>query len=417
MINAPSIADERDGIQLHEPFLERASEADIGFQPHALGGFLTMRIIDLFAPGRPRSDGALAYQISAAAEYIESLSPTNPDTSHLREILRVAESVRTSENQRLLWPPMLAFAYSLEQGLRLAEALDVLDTLLRLREEQETQETVAANLQRGRALRRASCLDEAMAAYTIGGDAALKIGDRHSELLSRIGRAIVMQKLGNLPGSERMLRAVLAEAEALGDRDAAARALHDLAVAVRHQGRSTEAVSYAYKAYVLYERPANRYRALSDLGEALESLGYHAAAEDAFQIILAGEDTPTIRVNAMLELLDIASSTGNRMSFERWRRELDAMQPGLPPDAVVDLDLRTGVGLASFGMLRRGRSYLRKAIRRAEKYNLNEYLFRAERALEEVELPKEPVGEPVGWAADPDVNGVADQLQLLRATI
>ena len=151
-----------DGLRLHEPFLERAAQDGDGGHAQALGAFLVMRVVDQFAGGRSTmGDESLGYQISAAAQFIEDLRPQNPELSHLREILRIADAARSSQNRRMLWPTLLAFAYLLEQELRLAEALDVLDTTLALRDRDEHDEAVAAYLQRGRVLRRSTRLEEA----------------------------------------------------------------------------------------------------------------------------------------------------------------------------------------------------------------------------------------------------------------
>jgi tetratricopeptide (TPR) repeat protein len=260
-------------------------------------------------------------------------------------------------------------------------------------------------------------LDEATRSYAAGGELARRIGDRHSERLSRIGRAIVLQKLGNLPESEKMLREVLADASRDGDRDAEARSRHDLAATLSHQGRAAEAVPLVYQAFCLYERVLDRQRALSDLGMALKRLGHYRAAEDAFHVVLSCQGSPVIRVNTMLELLEISAATRNRVSFERWRRDLGALEESMPPEVRVEYEIELGRGFAAFGQLQRGAGYLEAAIRRAEGHKLNECLFRAEAALNGLAKQPEPPTETVGWADDPAVSDVANELHQLRVVI
>src|SRR5262245_16353877 len=110
---------------MHEPFLERAS-GDGDTRGQALGAFLTLPLIDRVAtePGALKSE-AMAYQLRACASYLDEQHPDSEEITHLREIVRVARTASESGNKRLLWAPMLAFAYWLEQELRLEESLDV----------------------------------------------------------------------------------------------------------------------------------------------------------------------------------------------------------------------------------------------------------------------------------------------------
>lgn len=409
------------GAFLHEPFLERAADPTAaGNGDLSLGAFLTMRLVDQFRPGLIGSHpGALAYQAKATWDFLTGLTSDAPDLNYLREIVRIAESTLKSRNVPMLWPPMLAFAHWLEGELRLAEALDVLDTTTRLASGEPIEEQVAAGLHRGRVLRLAGRLQESRDAYTAAGKLASYMGDTHSELLSRIGRAIVFQRLGNLPEAERMLTAVIDESRQKGDKDAEARARHDRAHGYLLKGRVSDAVPELYIAFELYGQSQRRLRALSDLGIAFKSLSENQAAEDAFQIVLGSECPVEMRVNTMLELLEVAAARRDRMSFERWRREISEVGVSLPPDASVDLELKVGAGLGVFGNRRKAEEHLRKAIQLAEASHLNEYLFRAEEALRN--LPKDRLDKPQpeatpGWIdSEPEIQHVAERLHALRA--
>jgi tetratricopeptide (TPR) repeat protein len=405
---------------LHAPFLERAEPGRNAASEQALGAFLTMRVIDQFADS-PREAAALSHQIRATTDFLRNLHPQTNEICHLEQIVSAAETAHQSGETWLLWSPLTTFAAWLERQLRLAEALDVLDTALRVAKSlRDSGAAMSMELQRGRVLRCAGRAREATQAYAAAGELATEHGDTHTELLSRIGRGIVLRQVGNLPAAERLLTEVYDDALALRDRDAQARSQHDLAVNHVLQERPDEAVVAAYRAYQTYDESENKQRALADLGTALERLGHYTAAKDAFELVLAGSIPMGMRVRIVLELLGLAATTQDRVSFELRRREIEAVDAELPPSTMVDYEIKMGCGLVAFGRQQKAKKYLESAIRRAEEHHLNESLFRAETALRDIdaratEKPSAP--QHVDWEQSyPDVSEVADALHALLIT-
>ncbi|MFQ5704970.1 MAG: hypothetical protein ACE5HT_13220, partial [Gemmatimonadales bacterium] len=272
----------------HRPFLERAGSSlghDSG--QHCLGAFLTMRLVDQFAAQyEDINTEATAYQIRATEDFIRNLHPQTAEVKSLLEIVRMASTAMQEGDRRVLFPPLLAFAYWLEDDLRLDEALDVLETTTQLSDATDGDQEVATFLQKARVLRLGGYFDHATEAYALAGEMAARIGDYHSERLSRVGRAIVMQKTGNLADSEKALRQIRSDCVAAGDVIAEAHCCQDLAVALHLMRRSQEAVPLLFRASQLYEAPLARARALSDTGVLLKELGYLEAAEHAFSLVL-----------------------------------------------------------------------------------------------------------------------------------
>lgn len=405
---------------LHEPFLRRASdqEHDPGGGA-ALGGFLTMRLVDSLSQrmGRISAEG-LHYQLRATADYLEELQPRTTEVNHLLEIVRIGESVLETKSPRLLWPPMLALAHWLEGELRLDEALDVLQTALCISDGRDAEEEVATYLQRGRVLREAGRFEEARESYVVGGEMAVAIGDRHSELLSRIGKAVVSQKVGNLREAEQMLRAVLEEARECEDRDAEARACHDLGITLESLGRSLEAVPLVFRAFELYEQRIQRLWALSDLGTLLKNMGHYVAARDALTIVQGSDVSAETRTNVGIELMDIAAYTDDRVAFERWRKKVQDTVEG-SPYLEADFELKVGKGLLLFGKPRTAVVHLKAAMKIAEAADLNQLYFLAEKALEEVQSgtqPSKAAHDADSYVTHPEVHAVADRLHALRVS-
>jgi len=377
-----SLQPQQFGSWLHEPFLARASEPGSELGRHALGAFLTLRLADRFRPDEdPPHPLALAYQVRATRDYLLDLHPQNAEVSHLMEVVRLADAVQQGGARSMLEPPLLAYAFWLEEDLKLAEALDVVETALGLNDGTSPTEEIAALLQRARVLRLLGQFDDARTTYESARSRAVSVGDTHSTLLARIGDAIVMRQLGNLPDSEKALTAILQEAEALGDRDVQARAHHDLGAIYNNRDQAAKSIPHLYRAFEFYERPAHKLRALSDVGEALKREGRYAAARDAFNAALRSPASHEMRVHTMILLMELSALVGDRVSFARWRREIVAAKEELPPERSADFHLLQGIGCASFGQLREAAHSLRKAIAISEQYHLNEYTFRAEAAL------------------------------------
>ena len=373
-------------LGLHEPFLQRAATNEAHDDGGAgLAAFLAMRLVDQFCAGdKELNTDAVKYQCNATKNFVADIRPQTDTTSLLSEIIVVADSALEARDRRLLFSPLLAFAYCLEQEVRLEEALDVLETALRLSDGRDADEEVAAYLQQGRVLRLSGSLHEALTSYQSGGDMARRLGDTHSELLSRIGCGIVSRIFGNLPESEKLLRATIADASALSDRDAEARACHDLAGTLHFAGRGAEAVPLAFKAYELYESPVQQARALGDTGTILKELGFYTAARNAFTLVLDSELPPEVLVGTELEFLELCSLVGDRLSFERWRQAIEKKRNLLLPETLVDYELKLGVGFSRFDEIQAGESHLANAVSLAEEYGMGERIFYAERQLEEV---------------------------------
>lgn len=409
------------GSWLHEPFLARASQPGAELGRHALGAFLTLRLADRFRPDEePSHPLALAYQVRATRDYLLDLHPHNAEVKYLLEVVRLADAVQKGGGRSLLWPPLLGYAHWLEQELQLDEALDVVETSLGLGDGCAPGEEIAALLQRGRILRQLGRLEEARASYDDGRARAVVAGDTHSALLGRIGDAIVMRQLGNLPGSERALRQIIGDAERLGDVDALARAHHDLGAVYNNRREGHRAIPHLYQAFELYEDAANRLRALSDVGEALKAQGHYGAAEDAFLIALNTGGTKQTRAVTMIALLELSALMDQRLSFARWKKEIEPLAEELPAERLADFYFQLGLGQAFFGQAKQAVRSLTKALAVSERHHLNDYAFRIRGELETVKktAARHGAGQGPCRAEEPLREGalieIASKLHALR---
>ena len=369
---------------LHAVFLRRLAEASTGPAAQARlghGAFLTLRFVDLLDPGlqRVRPD-AFGYQLEAMDRMCRELPGDSTETAHLVGLVQAAADAYRTRDAQLVVPALLAYAHYLEDELLLNEALDVLDTVLRVGGEAlRASDRVASRLRTARVLRKLNEFGAAEEAYSHAGALAAATGDKHSELLSSIGRANTLLGRGNLAGAEDVLRKTLAEAERLDDRDVQARAHQGVAVVLSTSGQAADAIPHEWRAFQLYDDELSRMRVLSDLGVMLLSVGAADAAERALiEIVRRGANHDVVD-NAMIELMNCASVKRDRVGFERWRECCEARRERMPPNVLADFYLKVGVGRARFGQFERAQGLLATALSIAESAGLHELVFRIER--------------------------------------
>src|SRR2546428_7518836 len=233
----------------HAVFLQRMASGS------GQAAFIVLRLVDLLGPEHATlHPDAFHYQYVATARCCRGLPPGATETSHLLGLGRSTADAFRQQSTGLVLPALFAYAHYLEDEMRLEEALDVLDTLLHVGGAKlAPADAVGARLRRARVCRKLNAFDAAERAYAEGGEMAAAIGDRHSELLSRIGRALAVMGRGNLASAEHELRDTLVSAEADADREAQARTHHEIAVQLSTRGQPGEGISHVRRAFEMYD--------------------------------------------------------------------------------------------------------------------------------------------------------------------
>ena len=178
------------------------------------------------------------------------------------------------------------------------------------------------------------------------------------------------------------------------------------------QGNKVEALHANYRAFEIAPDWLQRMRALGDVGVGLAEIGCHSAARLAFEIVVASDTSFLVRNNALIELMDLESTVGNRVAFERRRAEADTTAGRMSPSMLVDYHYKAGIGLARFGQLGRARDLLTTAVRLAEANGLNAWYFQVERVLADLSSCADPEPtEAVDVSRAPAVREVEEGLQ------
>ncbi len=396
----------------HAPFLERARdeherERDLSARL-ALGAYLVSRLVDRLlarddAPGA--ADGIL-WQLDAVRRHLRELPADSPESAHLHGITDAIPVGSQSFGSLRL--SLMAYAYFLEHEGRLEEALEILELAVRTHgEEVPAGDFAASALFAGRLNRLLARWPTATACYSAGETAATTAADTVLMLRARLGRSGVLRGQGNLPLARQMAQDVIADAARAGLREVEALGYADVGVVLMNEGRQVEAIQAIYRWFLLSDDLLLRTRALGDLGVALLGVGAVEAARTAFDIVLRSKSSFGVRLNAVLELMDIESATGNRMAFERRRAEGEAAQGRMPPSMLADFYFKSGVGLARFGQRGRARELLLIGQEHSENYRLNAWYFRFEHTI--ANLNGSGIREP-----DPTFTEAAEQPAAIR---
>ena len=371
----------------HAPFLERArAERDRDREIPArlaVAAYVVARLVDRMLDGIHGDDmvEAFAWQTDAVRRHLSDLPGDAPESAHLAGIVdAVVPPGREAPGLRL---SLTAYAYFLEHEARLLEALDVLELSARTHGDQiPAGEFAAVALFAGRLRRLMALWGPANASYSAAEEAAHATGDWVTVLRSRLGRCGVLRAQGNLPASRALAQSVLRRAEELELRDVQAMACADLGAVLVLQGLFGESVQAKYRAFLLTEDGVQRMRVLGDLGIGLAQIGATAAARTAFEIVVASQTGFLVRMNALLELMDLESEADNRVAFERLRAEAEGARERMTPSMLADFLYKSGIGLARFGRLARARDILAEGLRLTEANGLNAWYFRFERTLQ-----------------------------------
>ena len=368
----------------HAVFLERATTEPPTSAAVRLGqgAFLVLRLIDLLAPDRepPTSPEVFRYQSAATERYCAELAPLEPEVVHLQGLVRTAVDVYTHQDARLIAPAMLAYAHYLEDDGHYLEALDTLDTLLRVGEEQmRDADRIATALRIGRVNRKLHRFDEAEGWYANAGTRAAAVDDQFSVLLARLGHANALQYRGNLVECERSYWSILADAQRGGFGQAEALAEHGLGSVLLYRGQPADAVPHIWGSIERYQDDTSRLRAFHDLGIALLSLGDADAAERALQHVVGSGASADHTNNALIELLHCASYRRDRVGFERRRERCEAATPTMAPNMRADFLLKAGIGYARFGNFAKAERLMAEALQIASEHKLHALEFKIER--------------------------------------
>ena len=260
-------------------------------------------------------------------------------------------------------------------------------------------------------------LDEAREAYVVLREAASELRSEQYLLLSELGFAKIAVQRGNLPAAAGMLDRILTDTETSQHVGVRSKALMDRARVASQLGDLTTAAILGHQALESSTDPSDRDRILINIGMNLTHMGLRDEACDAYLIVGATAQEAAVRWMAQINLMELAYLDHREPTFEQYRRALAGLD--LPPYIETVYHEARAHGYCTFGHFEEAANAFRQMLEVAERHGLNEFVVKAERALEDVEHVAPPLAaaarlEVVGQRAS-DIAIVTQSLSRMRA--
>lgn len=383
----------------------------------ALAGYLVARLVDRRLSITDSTDDTegFRWQLESTRKFLVELPAEETEVAHTRGIV---DSVSSEPEHRdaILRMALVAYAYYLEHEGRFEEALDILRLGGRTyRNTIPPVDAATMALFVARLNRMLARWEPANVSYNLAEQAGLETRDVGTVMLARIGKANVLRGQGNLPTSREILEQVVAETGSPELGDVHGRALSDLAVVFDKEGRQDEAIKTRYRSLLSLRDEVQRTRVLGDLGMSLREVGAYDSARLCFDMVLTSDASFVIKTNVCLEIMEMESAVGNRIAFERHRQEVRTVEDRMPPSMAIDYRYKVGIGFARFGKDGRARAVLREALGLAEEHRLNEWYFRVDRVLRNLEVCHEEQQSAEAFDMTPAVVEVSAGLREFAA--
>ena len=192
--------------------------------------------------------------------------------------------------------------------------------------------------------------------------------------------------------------------------DTLASIYHDLMGLEQLSGDFHTAVRHGWRAVNHYRSEIGRTRCMAGLAGVLRDLGDLDAAEDAYTLVAGATEEQYFRIYAAEGLAYVAALRGDADGYARWTTSSDELgwERG-PLSAKAEILFFRGLGLRSLGQFDQARRWLSNAVQYASDNGFSRVLFRAEAALESLDL--DDVTEDGSTPAPPEVR---DGLRAMR---
>jgi tetratricopeptide (TPR) repeat protein len=234
-------------------------------------------------------------------------------------------------------------------------------------------------LMRGFSLRMQGLLDEASSAYAALRSAALFANNERYRLESLLSDAKVAVDRGNIPVARELLDRTIADARRAGVSVVVSKGLTDRARVAAMQGEYEHSLACSYEALEGAVDQRDRERILGNIAVTFSQMGLRDAARDAGLLVAATAQDRSVRLTAIVNLMELAYQDGRELVFEQYRREL-AREELTPYLRAVYLET-SAQGLRTFGRYSEARATAERMLDIAEEHALHEFVIKAEEAL------------------------------------
>jgi tetratricopeptide (TPR) repeat protein len=394
----------------HLAFFRAASaeaEGSVEYQT-LLAGLVVLRLLDKWH-SYASTDRELKFREFLAVKRTVEAIPDGPVRRILADLVDTISAFSDgATDSRVV--KLIAYAQLLENDGRYEPSADVFFSAVDLVSMRvQDRELLPLCYQRaGVCLRHLGWLDRAGESFRAGLAAAIENRDQHWTLKLRVSGAMLECRKGNLPEAERLLDAIIADADATGMMIAAAEARHDRGVVAYTRNQDALAVQYYYLAMKAYVDPLVKLRAMHDLAIALVDMGHLECARTVLSAIRnSAREHVEIRDYATLNLMRVAVLTSEQVKFDQLRRDLAGAR--MTSQQLAHYHVFAGQGYLKFGEPARAREEFAEALVVAEKYRVYKIVMQADELLRTTPEERAPT-----WRDAPQPEGLWQILDEIR---
>src|SRR5450759_2676042 len=378
-------------------------------------GLSVLRLVDAYTDTESSDDPANWAQLHSVRTAIEGVSEGDTIRGVLTTVLE--EVTKRGSIDETVCRSLLAYGRALDYAAAWGLAIDVFSTVVKLtRPEKNAKLAVEAHVAVGGAARRNADWDMSARAYSQAAYIADTLGDRQGVLTVQVGIANTYMAKGNLPQAQTILDDVLVQARDQELAQVQAIALHSRAALAYQKGDHSEGIKLAHESLSFTTNPAERDAVLDDIAGMFTAIGLRDAARDTHLVIAATTQSKTVRGQATINLMELASLDDMPEAFDSYAREL-AHAP-LGPWLRAHYLLFLGEGMNRLGRRDASEEALHEAISFAEANQIHLVSFKAQSALSEIRStarPSKPFVAPPSRVPE-EVSTVVRAMSELRKT-
>ena len=307
-----------------------------------LAGLVVVRLLDKWRSPHLRDPETQAEAFAPVAHAVAAL-PIGPVRDALHDLVEsIAAVIQGTADERAA--RLIVYGQLLEHDAHWNPAADVFLTAIDLNTHREL--LPLCHQRASVCFRALGDLDRAADHLREGQRIAVDNGDEHWSFRLRISAAKLTRHKGDLLEAERLLDALIADAEAAGSAFVASQARHDRGQVAYEQGHFGVAIEYFHAALKGCADPMERERVIHSLGMVLTDLGHLDDARAVLSAIRRSARSHEMRTAATINLMHVARLTGDREYLDTLRHEL--LTQRLSGQCIAHYHLASGQGYVAF---------------------------------------------------------------------
>jgi tetratricopeptide (TPR) repeat protein len=381
----------------HRAYIEALAEAPEGSPAwHAIvAGYAALQLFECWLDGGLGVNPPSMLEVQRIWRYVEAVPETCVERRCLTQLVDAIETTLVgsprpiAERRASVGRAVECYARLLRYEAQWGLAGDVYSALMDFgRCTNDTARLLDSMLMRGYSLRMAGRLDDASAAYAALRRAAEHANDERYRLESYLSDAKIAVERGNYGLARELLDRTLADARDAKCWGVVSKGLTDRARVAAIQGDLELSLQCSYEALELNTDPIGRERILANIALIFAQMGMREAARDAGLLVMSTAQDRTTRLNATINLMELAHLDERELVFEQYRRELG--REALAPNLEVSFLQVSAEGLRTFGRIAVAKRAAEHMLDVASRHSLYEHVIRAESILDQVEQPPAP---------------------------